>query len=54
MLGFQAEPGVAHETLAMESAARGQYADAAALLARAEDVTRMTGMTTGRPTSSSP
>ena len=44
VLGFRAEPGVAHETLAMESAARGQHADAAALLARAEDMTRMTGM----------
>jgi DNA-binding CsgD family transcriptional regulator len=49
VLGFQAEPGVAHETLAMESAARGQHADAAALLARAEDVTRMTGMTDRPP-----
>ena len=44
VLGFRAEPGVAHETLAMESAARGQHADAAALLVRAEEITRSTGM----------
>ena len=44
VLGFWAEPGVAHETLAMESAARGQHADAAALLVRAEEITRSTGM----------
>ena len=44
VLGFRAEPGVAHETLAMESAARGQHAEAAALLARATEGTRATGM----------
>ena len=44
VLGFRAEPGVAHETYAMESAARGRHADAAVLLARAAEVTRATGM----------
>jgi DNA-binding CsgD family transcriptional regulator len=44
VLGFRAEPGVAHETLAMESAARGQHDEAAALLARAGEGTRATGM----------
>ena len=36
-LGYRVEPGVAHETLAVESAARGRHAEAAVLLARAEE-----------------
>jgi DNA-binding CsgD family transcriptional regulator len=42
-LGYRVEPGVAHETLAVECAARGRHSEATALLQRAEDIARRTG-----------
>ncbi len=48
-LGYHAEPGVAHESLATECAARGLHADADALLQRAVDVQLATGFTATRP-----
>ena len=48
-LGYRVEPGVAHETLAVECAARGRHAEAAVLLQRAEDVVRRTGITETPP-----
>ena len=48
-LGYRSEPGVAHETLAMECAARGLHTESAEMLRRAEDVLRRTGFTTMQP-----
>jgi DNA-binding CsgD family transcriptional regulator len=48
LLGYRID-GVAHETLAMESAARGQHAEATALLVRAEEIARATGATVRPP-----
>jgi DNA-binding CsgD family transcriptional regulator len=48
-LGYRVEPGVAHETLALECAARGRQAESLALLQRAEEVMRRTGFTEMRP-----
>ena len=48
-LGYRSEPGVAHETLAMECAARGLHTESAEMLRRAEDVLRRTGFTAMQP-----
>ena len=48
-LGYQSDPGVAYETLAVECAARGLHSETAELLRRAEDVLRRTGFTTMQP-----
>ncbi|HLL62025.1 MAG TPA: AAA family ATPase, partial [Propionibacteriaceae bacterium] len=48
-LGYTVEPGVAHETLAVESAARGRFAESDDLLRRAEDILRHTGFATVQP-----
>ena len=43
-LGYQVEPGVAHEIFALECAARGFDADAGRSLQRAADIVRRTGL----------
>jgi DNA-binding CsgD family transcriptional regulator len=48
-LGYQSDPGVAYETLAVECAARGLHSETAELLRRAEEVLRRTGFTTMQP-----
>jgi DNA-binding CsgD family transcriptional regulator/tetratricopeptide (TPR) repeat protein len=48
-LGYTVEPGVSHETLAIECAARGRFAESEDLLDRAEDVMRRTGFPTLQP-----
>jgi DNA-binding CsgD family transcriptional regulator len=48
-LGYRVEPGVAHETLALECAARGRHTESAAMLSRAEEVMRRTGFSERQP-----
>ena len=49
VLGYAVEPGVAHETLARECAARGRYRESAELLRRAEDVMHRSGLGSLQP-----
>ena len=49
VLGYAAEPGIAHETLAMECAARGRYRESAELLGRAVDVMHRSGLGSLQP-----
>jgi ATP/maltotriose-dependent transcriptional regulator MalT len=49
VLGYAVEPGIAHETLAMECAARGRYRESADLLRRAEDVMHRSGLGSLQP-----
>lgn len=48
-LGYPVEPGVAHEILAVECAARGRHAESTAMLRRAEEIMHRTGFTELRP-----
>jgi DNA-binding CsgD family transcriptional regulator len=48
-LGYTVEPGVSHETLAVECAARGMHDESSSLLRRAEDVMHRTGFNTLQP-----
>jgi DNA-binding CsgD family transcriptional regulator len=49
VLGYAGEPGIAHETLAMECAARGRYRESTEMLRRGEDVMHRSGLSTLQP-----
>ncbi|MEV6488677.1 LuxR family transcriptional regulator [Actinoplanes sp. NPDC051633] len=48
-LGYATEPGVAHETLAVECAGRGLHEEAAAMIRRAREVADLAGMAVTPP-----